>query len=89
MRSQIATASHALNASMQRKCWDGVQPAAVMPKTEKQWYEEHGCAHAHCPDDCEHPQPFMDGDDLICGRCAAKYGERTVMVPCIPPLCDV
>lgn len=36
---------------------------------EAQWYAAHGCTHAHCEYGCEHPQPFMDGADLLCGRC--------------------
>lgn len=49
--------------------------------------------HAHCPLDCEHPQPFQALDDSEkrmrwwCGRCAAKFGLLTEMVPCAPPYC--
>jgi hypothetical protein len=46
------------------------------------WYHRHGVHHAHCPEGCEHPQPFLDGGDLICGRCAIKEGVRSLMIPC-------
>jgi hypothetical protein len=55
--------------------------------TEQEWNAKHGCTHAHCPCGCEHPQPFMADGVLICGRCAIKFGERCVMVPCVPPGC--
>jgi hypothetical protein len=52
------------------------------------WCHQHAVTHAHCPDGCEHPQPFVDPAGLLlCGRCAAVYGERTVMVPCTPEVC--
>ena len=46
--------------------------------------DAHNCDHAHCPHGCEHPQPMMDGSDLICMRCARVVKVRTVMVPCTP-----
>lgn len=56
--------------------------------TEKEWYALRDCDHAHCPYEHENPQPYMHYDDLICGYCAHVYGERTVMIPCAPPLCE-
>jgi hypothetical protein len=58
------------------------------PRTAEEWYTAHGCHHAHCPDGCEHPQPFMAGPGrLLCGRCWFKYGEEVEMVPCGPEVC--
>jgi hypothetical protein len=56
--------------------------------TKREWYDAHHVDHAHCPDDCWHPQPFMDGDDLICGRCFLIHKMRTVMIPCTPEICS-
>lgn len=50
------------------------------------WCAERGCDHVHCAHACEHPQPFLDGGVLYCGRCNA-YGTRTAMVPCVPETC--
>jgi hypothetical protein len=54
------------------------------------WCEAHGCTHAHCPFDCEKPQPVYDwkAGELLCMRCWVKDGVRTVMVPCVPEVCD-
>lgn len=58
--------------------------------------------HSHCPDGCEHPQPFSAtpveklaverawpvGVELeFCGRCWHRFGELVVMVPCTPAVC--
>jgi hypothetical protein len=51
-------------------------------KLEEEWYAEHGVYHAHCPDGCEHPQPFILDGKLVCGRCAIKFGEVVEMEPC-------
>lgn len=56
--------------------------------TKREWYEKHGCTHAHCPHECEHPQPLLDGDELLCGRCLILCGERSAMIPCTPETCD-
>lgn len=56
--------------------------------TTVEWYKANACTHAHCPMDCEHPQPFMDGVDLICCRCCVYEDRRSVMVPCGPAMCD-
>ena len=55
--------------------------------TVADWYARHGCDHAHCPHECEHPQPFMDGERLVCGRCANVEHIETEMVPCTPEIC--
>lgn len=56
----------------------------------EEWCDKHDCDHAHCPYDCEHPQPMLDGGDLICGKCLHDSdGEEIVkMVPCTPEICD-
>ena len=43
--------------------------------------------HYHCPHGCEHPQPFIVGELLLCGRCYFVEDCLTVMVPCVPDLC--
>lgn len=55
--------------------------------TTEEWYLAHGCDHAHCPCDCEHPQPWVTGDRLVCGCCAVD-GELCDMVPCTPEVCE-
>lgn len=56
--------------------------------TEQDWYRDHNCSHAHCPDGCEHPQPFLADDGrMLCGRCAVKYGEAVEVEPCSPLNC--
>ena len=55
----------------------------------RQWCEERGVSHAHCPYDCEHPQPFVaPNGKLYCGRCWVAAEMITEMVPCGPG-CDV
>ena len=56
--------------------------------TEAEWYEKHNCSHAHCKYLCEHPQPFMLGEQLVCGRCAIIDNEINEMIPCTPEICD-
>lgn len=56
--------------------------------TKQEWYAKHNCQHAHCPDECEHPQPFLDGDEMLCGRCWHLFGERSLMIPCTPEVCE-
>jgi hypothetical protein len=56
--------------------------------TYQQWCAARGVTHGHCPDGCEHPQPFMRGGLLLCGRCWFKYGEETEMVPCDETICE-
>jgi hypothetical protein len=55
--------------------------------TCREWCEAHGVTHAHCPHLCEHPQPFIHDNELICGRHAVMFGVRVVMIPCIPEIC--
>lgn len=52
------------------------------------WYRAHGCDHAHCPYDCEHPQPFFWEGKLVCGRCWFVDCMVTEMVPCVPEVCE-
>lgn len=60
---------------------------------EDQWYKENNCDHAHCPDNCEHPQPFIQHgkaghkNKMYCGRCYHKYNEMNEMIPCTPEVC--
>jgi hypothetical protein len=61
------------------------------PRTPREWYAAHGCTHAHCPEGCEHPQPFIDsinGGELLCGRCALRDRVRNVMIPCTVEACE-
>lgn len=54
------------------------------------WCARMGASHAHCPYDCEHPQPFQTADGVLyCGRCLAKEGVLTEMIPCFPETCEV
>ena len=54
-----------------------------------EWYQKHGCDHAHCPFDCEHPQPFLLADGrLVCGRCAILDHVISEMIPCTPDICS-
>jgi hypothetical protein len=43
--------------------------------------------HYHCPEGCEHPQPFIVGELLLCGRCYFKHDDLTPMAQCDPELC--
>jgi hypothetical protein len=53
------------------------------------WCEANRCDHGHCPEDCEHPQPFARDGKLYCGRCWFVYGETlTEMIPCGPVVCN-
>jgi len=38
--------------------------------------------HYHCPISCEHPQPFITGELLLCGRCYFVDDQITPMVEC-------
>jgi hypothetical protein len=55
--------------------------------TYAEWCRENGVSHAHCPRLCEHPQPFVEGGRLYCGKCEADDGVLTECVPCVPGLC--
>ena len=53
------------------------------------WCLARDCHHAHCPFECEHPQPFMyDEHRLVCGRCFFEEGKITEMVACKPEACE-
>lgn len=56
--------------------------------TVAEWYADHDCRHAHCPNGCENPQPFMDGDKALCGRCANLDHQEVEMLPCTPDTCE-
>lgn len=57
--------------------------------TYSEWCGKYGCDHAHCPNECDHPQPFIiEKNRLICGRCAILDKEIVEMVPCSPEICD-
>lgn len=57
--------------------------------TPQEWYTRNNCDHAHCPYECEHPQPFVHPDGrLLCGRCWFVENEETVMIPCTPGTCE-
>lgn len=56
--------------------------------TYSEWCAERGCEHAHCPMECEHPQPFVDAvGRLLCGRCVHIEDRETEMIPCTPETC--
>lgn len=50
--------------------------------TLPEWYALHQCDHAHCPEGCEHPQPVLDGEELICGKHWVILKIRLPMTPC-------
>lgn len=52
-----------------------------------EWCVLNNCDHAHCPDRCQKPQPFVLYGVLFCGRCWFKYGEMVAMIPCTPDNC--
>lgn len=56
--------------------------------TKEDWYKSNNCEHAHCPYECEHPQPMMDGHNLICGKCLNDSQILTKMIPCNPETCN-
>lgn len=66
-------------------------PNNILPTTLDEWYKAHDCDHAHCPHDCEHPQPFIHEGKLYCGRCyfQCRY-TLSEMIPCVPGenVCD-
>lgn len=51
-------------------------------KTYQDWCKVNNSSHAHCPNDCEHPQPFVVDGELYCGRCAVYENELIEMVAC-------
>lgn len=56
--------------------------------TYTEWCDERKCDHGHCPDGCEHPQPFIKDGKCLCGRCFFRFSEKVEMVPCDERLCD-
>lgn len=53
------------------------------------WYAAHACQHAHCPEGCDKPQPFLAKDGrMLCGRCAVQRKVAVEMIPCTPEVCD-
>lgn len=56
-------------------------------QTYNRWCAQRGVTHAHCPYECEHPQPFVLDGVLVCGRCAFVDDTITPMVPCTPETC--
>ena len=60
-----------------------------MKETYRDWLTERGCSHAHCPHDCEHPQPFVypATGQLICGACWFEADTVSEVVPCVPGVC--
>ena len=52
------------------------------------WLQARGADHAHCPNDCESPQPFLDGARALCGRCWFEAGTETEVRPCAPSVCE-
>lgn len=44
-------------------------------------------AHAHCPFNHEHPQPFVENKVLYCGKCWHDDAQLTEMVLCTPEMC--
>lgn len=62
--------------------------SSVRLMSYSEWCKAHNCDHAHCPHDCDHPQPFVLADGrLVCGRCAIIDHELVEMVPCTPEHC--
>ena len=53
-----------------------------------EWCRANDCTHAHCPRECEKPQPIIDDQGVaICGRCWCVDGERVPVEPCRPETC--
>lgn len=62
--------------------------------TTRDWYAAHETDHAHCQENCWHPQPFIGAraetpavEELFCGRCWVVDGRLSVMIPCTPETC--
>ena len=56
--------------------------------TYEEWHKLRNCYHSHCPDGCEHPQPIILEDRLVCGRCLIRFNETVDMLPCDPTICN-
>jgi hypothetical protein len=79
--------------------WDAAKRAEVvpeprgttptLPETYPDWCAALAVTHAHCPYDCEHPQPFIARPGLLlCGRCWFLAKTATEMQPCSPAICE-
>ncbi len=76
---------------------DGGWPVVKVTKLRKEltfmeqralWEKRFGVTHAHCPEECEHPQPFFTDDgQFVCGVCAIMHKKLSPMVPCTPDTC--
>ncbi len=54
----------------------------------EEWCLAHNCDHGHCPLGCDHPQPILFDNELYCGWCYLRGGQRvTKLVPCTPDIC--
>ena len=58
-----------------------------MVATYSEWCKENHCDHGHCPEDCEHPQPFIHDGQLYCGEHWVLGGVLCEMIPCTPENC--
>lgn len=56
--------------------------------SEREWCSLNNCDHAHCPEGCEHPQPIVDGERLLCGQCLVLRRHVSEMLPCSTEICD-
>ena len=55
--------------------------------TYREWCRARSVTHAHCPCDCDHPQPFVTAaGSLLCGACWVE-GLQCTMKPCTPDIC--
>ena len=76
---------------------DGGWPVVKVTKPRKEltfmeqrgmWEKRFGVTHAHCPEECEHPQPFFTDDGrFVCGVCAIMHKKLSPIVPCTPATC--
>jgi len=77
-----------LVTTVQRQSSRRTSAAIRSPISYAEWCIRHDCAHAHCPCECEHPQPFIgDNGRLYCGRCWFVDKVMTLMIPCTPAIC--
>jgi hypothetical protein len=52
------------------------------------WCNLNDCAHGHCPQGCEHPQPQLAIDGrMICGKHFYDDNEIVEIIPCNPATC--
>ncbi len=54
---------------------------------ELDWYSQHDCTHAHCPLECEKPQPMLRDGKMLCMKCWVLDGIESEVIPCTPSLC--